>query len=242
MPYKLPPQALQPLRALAAKSDVLLLGEMHGTQEVPQLVAGLLDEIARSGYRGLALEVSANQRDELVAWAQRRKAEPPPFFARPSMDGRGNQQVLDLVAQAVGKGWQILCFDSEPSQPFRWWSQRDAHMARNFTAQRDRLCPGQKVIGICGNLHSRLTRATGGLADLWPSFASSLQRLNPQAVVSTVAVVFHRGGFYNAGKVHPFNGEPIAQAHVRDEKERGHSLVLHLPKATPATFLAPPQP
>jgi erythromycin esterase-like protein len=245
MPYTLPPQASQALLTLAARSDVLLLGELHGTQEVPQLVTGLLDKLTRLGYCGLALEVPANFRDDLAAWAERKTAEPPRFFTIPPEDGRNNEQVLHMVTQAVRQGWQILCFDLDGArQAYRGWQQRDADMARNFTAQRDRFCSGKKVIGICGNLHSRLTRASGGgpLADNWPSFASFVQRLNPEDVVSAVNVVPHQGVFFNGGKVNRFNREPIAEAYVRDEKESGHSLVLHLPRATPATFLTPPRP
>ncbi|MBC8101957.1 MAG: hypothetical protein H7Z41_05150 [Cytophagales bacterium] len=240
-PRQDPADALQPLTDLASRSDVLIFGEVHGTQEVPQLVTGLMKELKRLGYWGLALEIPSDQRSGLVNWAKGKEPNPPPFFTQPSPDGRGNRQVLECVQDAVRRGWEILCFDVEPGQPSRRWSQRDANMARNFTGQRDRLCPGRKVVGICGNLHSRLSRASGDFADLWPSFAFCLQRLNANEVISTVSVEFHQGQFYNGGQARPVYGVPIAQAFLQKEKDSGHSLVLHLPTATPATFLASPR-
>ena len=235
------PDALQPLIALASRSDILILGEVHGTQEVPQFVTGLMKELIRLGYRGLALEIPADQRSALANWARGKQPDPPPFFTQPSPDGRGNKQVLECVRDAVHKGLEILCFDVEPKQPSHRWSQRDANMARNFTGQRDRFCPGRKVVGISGNLHSRLSRASGDFAELWPSFAFCLQRLNINEVISTVSVEFHQGQFYNGGQARAVYGEPINHAYTEQEKESGHSLVLHLPTATPATFLAAPR-
>ena len=46
-PYPLPAKAQQALTQLAAETDVLVLGETHGTQEVPQLAAGLLGRVVR---------------------------------------------------------------------------------------------------------------------------------------------------------------------------------------------------
>jgi hypothetical protein len=95
------------------------------------------------------------------------------------------------------------------------------------------------VVGICGNLHSRLAPPTGSLKELWPSFAACLQQLNPQATVKTIDLVFHSGAIFNGG-VRPIGDEPIAEAEIRAGSTSGHFLALHLPKATPATFVTAP--
>lgn len=56
-PYELSPEVVQALINVAVTSDVLLFGELHGTQEVPRLLLRLLDELAAIGYGGLALEI-----------------------------------------------------------------------------------------------------------------------------------------------------------------------------------------
>lgn len=109
-PYDLPAPVLQSLLDLAAGADVLLIGETHGTREVPRLVAALLDPLAALGYGGLGLEMARDQRDALAAWAAGAATPPPPppFFAAPWPDGRGNAQALALTRAAAGRGYALL--------------------------------------------------------------------------------------------------------------------------------------
>lgn len=241
--YPLPDPARLALQELAARTDVLLVGEVHGTQEVPRVVAGLLSDLAALGYRGLGLEIPRPQRDGLEAWGRGLTPDPPAFFAQPAADGRGNCQVLSLVRQALGTGdtWQVLCFDQGPDQLFTRWEERDEWMARNLLAQRDRHCPGGKVVAICGNLHARVAPGRFGRR-YWPSLAGWLRQFQPQLAVHSVKVIFHTGAFFNMGvrrilpRFLPWN----APARIRAPKRRGYTLELQLPRATPATFLSPP--
>ncbi len=68
-PYPLPPETSAEIEKLAARSDILILGEMHGTQDVPELVATLLAPLTKLGYGTLALEVPNNFQATLRAWA-----------------------------------------------------------------------------------------------------------------------------------------------------------------------------
>src|SRR5262249_45835285 len=68
-PYPFPNDARASLENLAASSDILILGEMHGTQEVPELVASLLARLTELGYNTLAIEVPNNEQASLRAWA-----------------------------------------------------------------------------------------------------------------------------------------------------------------------------
>ena len=113
--YELPPPVEAELLALAAQSDLVLLGETHGTQEVPRLVLGLLDDLAALGYGGLGLEMPGGEQDALEKWIAG-EGEPPPFFgAKEFQDGRGNEQALSLIRQAASRspGWKLLCFDTD---------------------------------------------------------------------------------------------------------------------------------
>lgn len=97
LPYTLPQSAKEGLLELAAGSDLLLLGEKHGTQEIPRLVLGLLDDLSALGYGGLALELPRGQASQLNEWIASR-GEPPSFFGPSDFrDGRGNAQVLSLI-------------------------------------------------------------------------------------------------------------------------------------------------
>lgn len=179
-------------------------------------MAGLLDGLAGRGYQGLALEVPRQEQAGLAAWTAGRAA--------------------------AHKGWQVLCFDQDwQRQPTHSWSERDRYMAENLLALRAEHCPGGKIAAVCGNMHSRLEPPAAG-SPYWPSCAGWLRQLAPELTVASAAVVFHSGVFYNMG-VRPIRqpGAPPAGPEVRPGDGRGHTLALHLPVASAATFLAPPR-
>src|SRR5260370_25601410 len=96
-PYELCADVVHALIKGAVTSDVLPFGELHGTQEVPRLLARLLDDLAAVGYRGLALEIPQDERDVLERWARAESTTVPAFFPHPFADVRGNRQVLALI-------------------------------------------------------------------------------------------------------------------------------------------------
>ena len=257
-PYLLPQEAERDVLSLASRSKLLLFGEIHGTQEVPRVVAGLLPSLRSLGYQGLALEAPYDIRDALAAWTAGATPQPvpPAFFSSPSPDGRGNAQVLSLVQEALHSrhDWTVLCFDQGVGQQAPRWADRDLWMARNLLAQWRKHCPQAKVVGICGNVHSRLVapvevpraklwRFFRKQEQLWPSFADWLRRLEPELAVGSIAVIPHSGSYYNTGvrQIRAGIGRTVDNPETRQSSDGSHSLELHLPKATPVTFLAEPK-
>jgi len=178
-PYPLPAKVQDALAQLAAQTDVLILGEIHGTQEVPAVAAALLEPLSKQGYGVLALEIPADQQGPLTDWATGKTETVPEFFAKPLPDGRGNLQVLSLIRTALYPPfrWQLICIDwssenaaneregtgetnKQGSSPFSddaiaMSVRRDAIMASNLADQRTRLAPEAKVLAICGGMHAR---------------------------------------------------------------------------------------
>ena len=248
-PYALPAKVGGAVAALAAQSDVLVLGETHGTQEVPRMTASLLMELDRMGYHALALEVPADQQPALAAWASGESAQVPSFYDGSHdgahSDGRANVQMLALVRAALSApySWKVFCFDTVSPKADETWQGRDAGMARNFEAQWKRLAPKAKVLAICGGLHARTANhptPDESLSDLWPSFAANLQRAYPAKRVRSIEVTPQRGGYFNSGKVNPFNGALLSEAKTRHRLTDDWDLELGLPLGTPATFLTSP--
>lgn len=99
-PYDLSETARAQLLTLAADSDLLLIGETHGTQEVPRLVLGLLPSLTQLGYDGIGLEVPLDQREQLLRCAHNEAAPPPHFGPSDFRDGRGNAQAESFPAIA----------------------------------------------------------------------------------------------------------------------------------------------
>jgi hypothetical protein len=235
---QLPDEVCQALRQLAQRSDFLLFGELHGTQETPQLLTAMSDDLTALGYGGLALEIPRGDQEAILRWATGASGVVPHFFTQPPSDGRGNEQSLALIRQVGGKGWQVLCFDHDSDQPCATWAERDRVMADNLAAEWTACCPDRKVVGVSGNLHSRLV-LTQGFEHLWPSFAACFQQANPQHVIHTVDIVPHGGSFFNH-LVRSIESDPLAAPELREDPRLGHSFALHLPRVTPATFLGSP--
>jgi hypothetical protein len=250
VPYPLAQPIRDRLTALAAESDILLVGEVHGTREVPRVVLSLLPDLTRLGYGALALEIPSDSRYWLSLRGLKRLSWTPRFFEHPSDDGRGNVQLLALIEEVMSfpeGGWQLLCFDvarlASPPEGANYWSWRDATMARNLLAQRSQFCPNRKVIGICGNMHSRLANhAPEGnwMHDCWPSLAAQLQEMAPHLAIRTINTHFATGTFYNMG-VKSFTGEPIEVAKIYLPENGEHTLELALPYATAVSFLREPE-
>src|SRR5690348_5124253 len=120
-PYPLPSKARQALVELAGKSDILILGEIHGAHETPAIAVALLEPLAKQGYRALALEIPSDQQGALSDWATGKTETIPSFFSDPFADGRGNIQTLSLIRIALSPpfGWRLLCFDES-------WDELDA--------------------------------------------------------------------------------------------------------------------
>lgn len=184
-PYPLPAEVRQPLATLASECDVLLIGETHGTREVPAIIEELLAPLSKLGYRALALEVPRDAQPAITAWATGDADVVPTFFAKPGPDGRGNQQVLALIRRALSPPhkWRLICFDTTEEEFVRQTIerlpkgaegtnaeraaklsfndiialsvQRDAMMAKYFAAGRQKLHKNDKVLAVCGNLHAR---------------------------------------------------------------------------------------
>ena len=241
-PYALPEAADRAVVGLARGCDVLVLGECHGTQEVPRLALGLLPELSALGYNTLALEVPNDAQGPLTAWAMGDGQPVPEFFVGPGGDGRGNKQVLAMARAAADCGWGLACFDVGAGQGAHSWQERDALMARNLLDLRREGGLAGRVLAICGNMHARvrLPATEDFLPDLWPSFAAVLQGLLPEGRVDALDVIMHGGTFFNQERVLEFFEDPIPEAQYRQPEGCLYTAQLHLPRGTVATFLWPP--
>ena len=167
--YPLPADVQQSLKTLASECDVLVIGETHGTKEVPAIVEESLPTLTKLGYRSDCTRGARDEQPAVVAWVKGDTGVVPRFFAKPSEDGRGNQQVLAMVRRALRPPfeWKLICFDATEEELMRQMMerlpkdakgsiadraaklspddivalslQRDATMAKNFAAEREKL-------------------------------------------------------------------------------------------------------
>lgn len=273
-PYPLPDTVVEKLTTAASDNDILMLGECHGTKEIPALAASLIPELSKRGYGVLALELPNDEVKMLFDWATGKSKNVAPFFLMPPNDGRANVQVLAMIRYALSPPyhWKLVCFDQSleqatadfedfqrrtkdrpkiPPNPdeitedvVEIWQTRDAAMAKNFNDQLKQFSPCPKVLVICGGAHNRITSQSPipQFKKLWPSFAAKFHQDVPSRKVCCVNMQFHGGAIFNGGKELRVGGRPIDQPEIHEAIETGYHWELKLLKATPATFLTPPNP
>ena len=161
-----------PVAALAkqsATSRLMIIGELHGTSEVPALVAQLAERVsARKDGAGkaqpvvLALEWQGHETGHQAylasdgTAADRQRLLASPFWTNAWQDGRASEAMLALlesvrVLARSGRPVQLATFDMEKGQIA---SDRDAGMAHNLRAivQAN---PDARIIALAGNYHAR---------------------------------------------------------------------------------------
>ena len=239
--YPLSDDVRAALGGVAHDGDILFIGEIHGTREVPGVLASLVPALTPLGYRVLALEMSLSVRETLVAWADGAIDRPPAAFTQGSGDGRNSAEVLGLVRAVRRAGWDVWCFDATPEQWQGGWADRDRGYADSLAGQYRAMPGGTRVLALCGNLHSRLFLRDGDPDRHWPSCAANLSAVLTDRSVRSVCVWFHGGSFFGGSRngIMPSSpwpwGEGVTAATA--PSTWGHTLDLHLRACTPATII-----
>jgi hypothetical protein len=153
--------------ALTGPGSILLVGEMHGTTQVPELVGRIACHAARAPEAKviLGLEMTADNQSTVDAYLAGNGADPDmaallaaPHFTSEMKDGRSSQAMQQLLATV--RGWrsagapiEVVCFDAGPGVA-KTAAERDAVMAKTLaTVHRDR--PGSTLVTLSGNVHNR---------------------------------------------------------------------------------------
>jgi hypothetical protein len=152
------------LAGRASKGQVMLLGELHGTREVPRFVALGTCQVALRGTPvtvGLELPVENQERvRRFIASAgtgqDRALLMESPFWRSPYPDGRGSEAVAQLLEQlrwlrSQGLDVEVFVFDHPELQG----EAREAAMARSVLSQVE-AGPERFFLIATGNIHPRI--------------------------------------------------------------------------------------
>jgi len=134
----------------APSGQVLVLGELHGTREIPAYFLALVRRAARGRgvVVGLELPAEAGQ----LRCAARGRAALPAYWARPSQDGRTSRAMRDLIcalrARSLARRVRIVFLD-DPGRRQGF----DAPAAERFSAA----FTGRPAVGLIltGSYHAR---------------------------------------------------------------------------------------
>jgi len=152
-----PGQLSDSVYTLLSPYRVIMVGEMHGTNEPAQFVTSLAKLFTRKGDSvSVGLEIPSEQMASFTSSHTDSSIYRSDFFYRPAAeDGRGSFAWAKLVsALKNNKSVQLFFYDMNNSQGKPY--QRDSFMYVNIKKQI-LLHPGWKVITISGNAHCRIS-------------------------------------------------------------------------------------
>lgn len=241
------------IQAHAGAHRLLVLGELHGTREMPALTAQLLQRYAALGPVTLALEMPHTEQAALDAYLASAGAvqdwrilASTPFWqvSNDQHDGRRSLQMRQLVEvvralRQAGASADVLAYDvsrSESDTHDHHW--RDARMADNLRAAIERT--SGTVVVLTGNVHAMRVRPDWAPAELQLApMTSLLLDLQPFVVNLTAAEGQFWGCMEGRCRALPVRTQ-MPQPLLRfTEPERTYDLVLQLPVLSVADLVEP---
>jgi hypothetical protein len=152
-----------PSSVLAAVSGqkVLFVGEMHGTNESPELTLGLVQLLSSARPSVLiGLEIPTDAQPEIDRFLQSGDEailKQLPFFTNSIQDGRRSRAMAHLLSQLrIIHNVTVVCIDPQSQVAGPAPTDRDLEMAKNLRLAMGRFKPDVTVT-LTGNCHSKLT-------------------------------------------------------------------------------------
>ena len=164
------------LGKLARPGNVMLLGELHGTQQVPHFVAQSACQVATQGIPvTVGLEIPVVNQERLEAFltsagteADWAKLMESPFWRSPYPDGRNSEGVVYLIEalrklRSQGLDVNLFAYD----QPMLRGDAREEFMAGTVlkVAQKS---PKRALLVLSANVHPRQVKGLPGAPDYRP--------------------------------------------------------------------------
>ena len=192
--YAGPPTPCAPIANAAPllhPGALVLLGEMHGSQESPRFAADLVCNAAAHGVAILGMEIPRDEQSRIDAYLaskggadERARVIAGTFWTRPtgSQDGRSSAAMFDLIERmrdlrAHGRDVRIVTLDRAASDP----TDRDEVMAARLREAKA-ATPKAIVIALTGNIHNSLA-PDGAQAPM----GARLRNLDPTALTASYA-------------------------------------------------------
>jgi len=174
-----------------ANFDYVIVGEFHGSNEIPRLFGNIVSRVAEIRGAAMAgLEFPCADEEFLTAFSssfdEHELAQISGFRNR-SDDGRSSNAMFSLVERLVRTaGVRVFAFDADMTDSSITESERDAAMCANTFFQKrknprkttnDGVPPNAPALILCGNIHS--DKREGSFFD--PAFRSLAWQLNEHA-------------------------------------------------------------
>ncbi|MDB5190211.1 MAG: hypothetical protein JWN49_537 [Parcubacteria group bacterium] len=172
-----------------SRTNLFILGEMHGVKENPDIIYTLFKKF---GFRGLSLEWEPDLKHVAEKYLETGELN---FHAiQDSPDGRVTGGHFALLKKLRDEGMleQFVCFDGGATGPA--WNDRDEAMAKNILANLSDV----PTLVVAGNLHAKTEPLTfDGEADEQHPMGERIQNQIPEVVSGKIE--YDSGQFHNYG-------------------------------------------
>lgn len=133
-----------------ANYEIIMIGEMHGTNEPAEFAYGLCNLITKSEKNVvLALEIPSSQMNNFSDEMSITQLKELDFFRRENVDGRNSVSMLNLIYKSNQNERIILKFIDNPYPS----STRDSSMYREIHNIHNKY-PKTKIVTLTGNVHN----------------------------------------------------------------------------------------
>ncbi len=148
----------------------ILIGELHGNNESPEFVQGMVNLWLSAGEKVLlGLEIQQDNQKEIDNFLLNGNIEiinNMPFFNRTYKDGRSSIAMANLILSFYGKkNLKIVCMDI-PSYSNSIDENRDSLMAINLNNALKQN-QGHELITLSGDAHNKIDQSSFGSMAYW---------------------------------------------------------------------------
>jgi hypothetical protein len=180
---------------LFSKFQVVMFGEMHGTNESAPIVGGLVDLLTSKGDSVLVgLEIPPALMARFISSPTDSNIYQSEFFHDPPfMDGRESYPWADLISSLnKNPGVKIIFFDVNSGEGKIY--DRDSLMAGKIEAQFKRHS-NWKIVTLSGNYHNRISNPASMVSVLKRNIPAKICSLNIEYKEGTCMANFSGEGF-----------------------------------------------
>lgn len=204
-------EAASQIQAVWRPTRPLLVGEIHGTNEVPRIVATLLERQSCEHKVLLLLEIPETEQARIDAFMRSNGKTPAlrtllagKFWTQEGQDGRSSEAMVDLIARArglhaAGRTVALAAFAPAGQGDGTNYETRMTDNLRRHVVRH----PQHQVITLVGNYHSGLLQIQDSEPDAQP-MGWQLRDLDPLSIT-----VFARSGAYWACDMTQVCGEKV---------------------------------
>jgi hypothetical protein len=237
------------LAGILHQHSIIMMGEMHGTQEPALFVSYMVDQLVRDGKMvNLGLEIPAVHMKEFTAARSPESLKQSFFFSKGFPDGRPGSAWFALINKYIGNpSVHLFFFDVDPDAQV---ADRDKGM---YAVVKDAILqhPNAPTILLSGNIHNRLIPFGGAntLAcylqqDTSLHTATGVLAINHQFKFGAMENVTSEGfGIHKTGPTPTRFSETLpfkTYFSLLDEAEGPYNAVFYTEEVTPSSAMTRP--